>query len=105
MFDLEHSLGDIIAKLDSTADLVYLSAMMDDPSDELIINSLLARRIPLDLRQIALARNASLQSAVECSASAVVNTYANKTIALADKTTDAFNAIHDRAASVVNSPR
>lgn len=100
LLDLGNALDDIMAKLDAASDLVLLSAVMRDHGDEWRINSLLARRLPFALKQIALDRRRALNAGAYCSTSALVNTYAQKTVSFADDATAAISDINARVASL-----
>jgi hypothetical protein len=92
-------LGDFIL----VHNLVDLSWRMEDPRDASKINSRLAAITETTPGVIAITRRNSLQMAAICSTSALVNTYAQKAMALADNATAAISAIKDRLASDTNS--
>jgi hypothetical protein len=76
--------------------LVFLSAVMDSPADEKKTNLLLARALSHQQEQIALTRGEIMNSSVYCSDSALVNIYAQKSLGLVDKATEAASAIENR---------
>jgi hypothetical protein len=105
LIDLENDLDNISARLEAATDLVFLSAVMEYPADEKAINRLLAHEMPYVLMQIALARKGTINTAAHCPTSALVNTYAQRTAALADSAAGAIGAVNDRVAAIANSPR
>ena len=96
LMQLYNSLSNINAQLVAAADLVHLSAIMEDSGDEQKINSFLAGDLPKVLETIADSRSYSLSQVAVCSSSALVNTYAQKTAELADKATAAIMTVSNR---------
>lgn len=94
--EVQTSLDQISGHLGAVSDLVHLSAVMSDPSDERKVNSVLARGTRYILNLIAIARRDALNQAAVCSTSALVNTYAQKAAGIADYATTAINAIDER---------
>jgi hypothetical protein len=103
LMDLERRVEDIMRELDDARDFVELSVQMEDSRDASKINLRLAHRAVIALKAIALARESSLMEAAHCSTSALVNTYSQKSVALADNATAAVSAVKDRVASDRNS--
>jgi hypothetical protein len=99
LLELEHSVQDIMRELDDARDFVELSMQMEDSRDASKINLRLAGRAVYALKAIASARKSSLRQAAHCSTSALVNTYSQKSVALADNATAAVSAVKDRVAS------
>jgi hypothetical protein len=87
---LESATGD----LTFAYDLVILSAQMRDSTDEASVNETLSARSTFSLNMLAEARRYALTQGALCSRSAVVNTYAQKTAALADEAAALFSGIH-----------
>jgi hypothetical protein len=75
-------------------DLVILSAEMHDPTDEASVNETLSARSTFSLNMLAEARRYALTQGALCSRSAVVNTYAQKTAALADEAAALFSGVN-----------
>ena len=103
LLELERSVEDIMRELDDARDFVELSVQMEDSRDASKINLRLAGRAVYALKAIASARKSSLNEAATCSTSALVNTYSQKSVALADNATAAVSAVKDRVASDRNS--
>jgi hypothetical protein len=98
LLELDTSVQDIIRELDDARDFVELSMQMEDSRDASKLNLRLARRAVFALKAIASARKSSLRQAATCSTSALVNTYSQKSVALADHATAAISAVKDRVA-------
>lgn len=77
---------------------------MKDSVDEVMVNTTLAANAPLAAKELAEARRHSLAQAALCPTSALVNTYAEKTAALADKAITGFSGINDRVGWLVHRP-
>lgn len=103
LLELERSVEDTMRELDHARDFVELSVQMEDSRDASKINSRFAGRAVYALKAIASARKSSLHEAATCSTSALVNTYSQKSIALADNATATISAVKDRVASDRNS--
>ena len=103
LLELEQSVANISTELNIVRELVALSVQMETPHDAANINSLLVIDAKSALKTITSARKYSLTQAATCSTSALVNTYSQKSVALADHATAAISAIKDRLASNTNS--
>jgi hypothetical protein len=103
LLELEQSVQDIMRELDVARDFVELSVQMEDSRDASKLNLRIAHRAVYALKAIASARKSSLRQAATCSTSALVNTYSQRSVALADHATAAISAIKDRLASDTNS--
>jgi hypothetical protein len=75
-------------------DLAILSAEMHDPTDEVSVNETLSARSTFLLNMLAEARRYALTQGAICSRSPVVNTYAQKTAALADEAAALFSGVN-----------
>jgi hypothetical protein len=92
--ELHNSLSIMHDYLTFGYDLVILSAQMRDPTDEASVNETLSARSTFSLNMLAEARQYALTQGALCSRSAVVNTYAQKTAALADEAAALFSGIN-----------
>jgi hypothetical protein len=77
-------------------DLVTLSTQMCDPTDEASVNETLSARSTVSLNMLVEHRRWALTQGAMCSRSAVVNTYAQKTAALADEATALFSGVNHK---------
>jgi len=96
LFELENALDSTEGVLSSAYDLVRLSALMRDSLDEAFVNVTLASNASIAMKQLALDRRHALAQGALCSASALVNTYAQKTAAITDRATALFSDINHR---------
>jgi hypothetical protein len=92
--ELRNSLASMNDYLSFAADLVVLSAGMHDPTDEANVNETLSTRSTFSLNVLAELRRYALTQGALCSRSAVVNTYTQKTAALADEAAALFSGIN-----------
>lgn len=102
--DLENSLDSIMDALLATHDLITVSAQMKNFTDEVTVNTTLAARVSYARKKLVLNRRYALEQGALCSMSALVNTYAQKTAALADRATVLFSGINDRLGWLARRP-
>lgn len=82
--EIRNALDRISDQLLFASVLIMISSQMRQGADEALVNGTLAIHTSHALRQVAGDRQLALSTAASCSRSALVNTYAQKTSALAD---------------------
>ena len=94
--ELENSLESMMDGLSYAFDLITLSAQMKDSADELAVNATLAINASSQVKELAEDRQHALAQAALCPTSVLVNTYAQKIAALADRAAELLSVINNR---------